>query len=317
MKRVVHFLVILCCFSCSNEDIIPSTLMNFEEVAELGAQNVHNAAGFLASKELNSLFIASREPNPETQRLGERLLRYDISDGSITADYTDITDFVTKEIHIIEDEIVVVAGQFVNTYDLSFQAVSTTVSHGLTLSRFGSVLYNGEIYIWGGDLNDVDSNKIKKWDRNSSSFLTIATLPARKAGAHGEVIGDKLYIFGGQEHWLNEPPNDLIIIYDFVDDTFETSLLPMPVFRTFTDVYKGKIFIAGQLLDNDPFTDDLDIFLAAFDPSDNSVQLIDTSLSQLNFRTIHQMAIINKDMYILYGDVGEDPGKIKLMRHKL
>lgn len=83
--------------------------MNFEELAVLEAWNVHNAAGFLGSEEHNSLFIASREANPETEMDGERLLRYDLSNGEITADFTDITDFVTKEIHIQQDEIIVLA----------------------------------------------------------------------------------------------------------------------------------------------------------------------------------------------------------------
>ena len=149
-----------------------------------------------------------------------------------------------------------------NTYDINFEKEPTTVEHGLSLSRFGSALYEGDIYIWGGDLNDQDSDKIKKWNEGSGTFETVATLPARKAGAHGEVIDDKLYIFGGQEHWILEPPNDVIFIYDFNTGVTETANLPQEVFRTFTDVYEGKIFIAGQLLDQDSLTQDLDIFFA-------------------------------------------------------
>ncbi len=318
MKKLTSILLLALCFlSCSKDDIIPSSLMDFEVVAVLEAWNIHNAAGFVASEELSSLFIASRENNPETEMLGEQLLRYDLNTDEVTADYTDISDFVTKEIHIQDDQIVVIAGQHINTYDIAFEKESIAVEHGLSLSRFGSAQYNGDLYIWGGDLNDIDSDKIKRWNKSSNSFETIATLPARKAGAHGEVIGDKLYIFGGQEHWLLEPPNDVIFIYDFVAETVQRASLPQPVFRTFTDVYKGKIFIAGQIIDFDPFTQDLDIFLAVFDPDDNSVKQIETSLSDERLRTIHQMAIIDNDLYVLYGDVGLEPGIIRLMRHKL
>lgn len=303
--------------SCGEEELIISDFLEFERVAILDAWNIHNAAGFLAAEDQGSLYIASREPNPETTLLGERLLRFDVKEETVTPDYLDIIDFVTKEIHIIEDDIIIVAGQHVNTYDLNFESEPTSVPHGLLLSRFGSTLYEGDIYIWGGDLNDVDSDKLKRWNTENNSFETIATLPARKAGAHGEVVDDKLYIFGGQEHWVEEPPNDLIIIYDFKNEAFETANLPFPVYRTFTDVYKEKIFIAGQIIDNDPFTEDLDIFFALFDPDDNTIKELETSLSDVDFRTIHQMAIYENDIYVLYGDVGEDPGEINLMKHTI
>ena len=318
MKGIPILSIALVVFtSCKDDDFVTPNLLEFEEVAVLDAWNIHNAAGFLASEEMNSLFIASREPNPESQMLGERLLRYNVEDGTTEADFTDVTDFVTKEIHIIGDEIIVVGGQFINTYSIAFDTEPRTVEHGLFLSRFGSALYNGDIYIWGGDLNDVDSDKLKRWDRGSNTFVDVATLPARKAGAHGEVIGDKLYIFGGQEHWILEPPNDVVFVYDFVDDSFETLTLPVPVFRTFTEVYQDRIFIAGQIADNDPSTQDLDIFFAVFDPNNNTFEEIETSLSDRFFRTIHQMTIIGNDIYVLYGDATENLGTIELLKHTL
>ena len=49
--------------------------MDFELVEIFEAYNVHNAGGFIASEELNSLFVASREPNPDTERLGDALIK--------------------------------------------------------------------------------------------------------------------------------------------------------------------------------------------------------------------------------------------------
>ncbi len=139
-------------------------------------------------------------------------------------------------------------------------------------------------------------DKIKRWNKTSNIFQTIATLPAKKAGAHREVVGNKLYIFGGQQHWLPEPPNDVIFIHDFVEGIVETTNLPEPVFRAFPDVYKGKIFIAGQLIDADPFTQDFDIFLAIFIRMIILFIKLETTLSDECLRAIHQMAIVKNDL---------------------
>ena len=81
----------------------------------------------------------------------------------------------------------------------------------------------------------------------TSSYDIIATMPNAKTWASGEIVNNKLYIFGGQAEWLNTRAQSSIFIYDFADESFTTLELPEIISRSFTAVHGDKILVAGLI----------------------------------------------------------------------
>ncbi len=307
MKHLVYLILPVLLISCSKDDEIAiPTYLEFQELTTIEGQNLSIASGFLGSEEHNSLFIALRENNPDSDiENSERVVRYDLQTGKQHSVYFDQTDFVTKQLHIIEDELVVVGGQFINTYPISLDREPRSVAHGKALSRFGSVDYKGKIYIWGGDLLGLDSDIIYEWDNSTNELEWYGFLPTPKTWAHGEVVGDWLYIFGGQEEFSQTPPNDIIYIFDIPDTVVATMHLPRAVNRTWTARHDELIYVGGHVNDNEFDAADNNIFFGVFNTRELSFKEVDISLSDAGLNTIYQMTTIGKQMFVLYG-VQED-----------
>lgn len=283
--------------------------LTFIEVAQISGIGMTTAPGFTGSRLLNALYFAHRAPNQAAGVFEENVLRYDIVGRRVERIAHAGSDFVTKQLHIVDNTLKVVAGSYLNTYATDLQTEPQVVLHGASLSRFGSAQLGNEIYIVGGDLNAIDSDKIKKWNPTNQRFETIAIMPSPKHWADAEIVDGKMYIFGGQEELFNGIPNNLVYIYDFKQETFETLTLPVSVFRTYSARHENLIFIGGQVADTDRNTTDLDIFLAALDTRDNSIRTIETSLSDEGWFTIHQLAVVEDKLYVVYGDaVNSDDG---------
>lgn len=276
--------------------------LSFFELTRFSGVGMSDAPGFVASKSTNSLYFAHRTPNPREAQFEERILKYSIGDNRWDLFAHASSDFVTKQLHIIGNKLQVVTGLFVNDYPLDILSTPTVVAHGNSLSRFGSAVLNDEIYIVGGDLNLVDSDKIKRWNASAANFETIAQLPAPKNWADAEIVDNRLYVFGGQETLFDGLENNLIYIYDFDTQDVEILELPVSVFRTYAARYEHLIYIGGQLTDDDPLTLDQDILLGSFNTENHEFVTIKTNLSDEGWNTIHQLTILHDRLYVIYGD---------------
>jgi hypothetical protein len=267
--------------------------------------------GFVISEDEKRIFIVNRETNPQNGVSSERVLEYKVTTGTKNAHFFDNLDFISKSAHLINNELVVVGGSYINVYNLSFDLAPDTASHALALTRFGSATYNGALFIWGGDLNMIESDLIREWSFQENVFTTIAQMPTPKTWADGEVVDNKLYIFGGQPEFQDTPPSDIVYILDLDNLTFRTITIQFAFSRTFTAAFGSRILIAGHLGNDENIISKIGVF-----------DTVDDSFTELTFSAlgkkgnIHQMYIAGNNLYILFGDEGDvDP--LTLMKSSL
>ncbi|MEM9324743.1 MAG: kelch repeat-containing protein [Bacteroidota bacterium] len=291
--------------SCRDDDDTEPQVnadLTFESILTFEGTALNQATGFLASPEQNALYIAHRETNPNTGSSSERVIRYDLATGGANSSFFDVEDFITKRLHIIGDSLYVIGGSFINIYPLDLATRPLNVVHGLQITRFGSAVYQGDIYVWGGDIDEVNSDKIYVWDTATGLFEPIGQLPTSKTWAMGEIISGKLYIFGGRREFSDDIAENVVFIHDLNTNQTISSELPNPVARTFTSVHRSTIFLAGQTLDTNPSSEDLDIYFGVYNPVVQRFNRLETSLDDEGWNSINGMTIMNSKIYVLYGN---------------
>ncbi len=291
--------------SCKNDDdatepVVDADLI-FEPLLVLEGTALNQATGFIASEEENALYFAHRETNPTTRFSSEKIIRFDLETQEVKFRYFDREDFITKRMHLLDDSLYVIGGSFVNIYPLDLERPKNIV-HGLQITRFGSAVYQNEVYIWGGDIEETNSDKVYRWNKQTEVFDEIGQLPTAKTWALGEIIGGKLFIFGGRREFTDERGENVVFIHDLSSNTTVTSQLPQPVARTFTSLHRSSIFLSGQTIDADPSSEDLDIYFGVFNPSLLTFFELRPSLSDEGWNSITAMTIMNSQIYVLYGN---------------
>ncbi len=282
---------------------IPANL-EFQELTPITGYNFHQAIGFEGSPELQSLFLANRQIDTTVGIQYEHLFRYDLLNNSMAELYNPIVDYISKELQIINTQPIVIGSQYVSTYEFDLAGPPVVVAHTLRLSRHGSAQMNGEIYVYGGDLNGVDSDKIRKWNAATNTWEYVASLPTPKSYAGGEIVKGKLYVFGGQQEFSGTLQEDIIYVYSFADDTFATYYLPTALYRTYTAKVGELIYLAGHI--NPTGFDNTDLFFGVFDTRDNTFTEININLSDAEANSIWAMTAIGNNLYVVYGDPVND-----------
>jgi len=287
---------------------IPQSL-EFAPIKDISGHNFTQSIGFQGSESMQSLFLANRERDPISGIDIEKMSRYDLLTQESTSIFNSVLDFITKEIQIIDNQPIIIGAQFISTYQADLINNPAVVTHGKRFTRHGTAQMDGEIYVYGGDLNGIESNLIRKWDFASQSFTTIATMPTAKSYAGGEIVNGKLYVFGGQKEFLNTLRDDIIYIYSIAENSFETLNLPEPLFRSFTAQVGSLIYVAGHIIDPTGF-DSTDIFFGVFDTTDNSFTEIEFNLSDAGTGSIWALTAVGNDLYVVYGDPVIDVSEI-------
>lgn len=291
-------------------DIVIPTALEFNELTEIKGYSFTQAIGFQGSDNLQALFIANRQINHPDLNQHERVFRYDLLFNTTSEIYDAELDYISKEIQIINDQINVVGGQYLRIYQPDLNAQPQVVLHEQIFSRHGSAQMAGDIYAYGGDLNSVDSDKIWKWDVANERFVQIAIMPTAKSYAGGEIINDKLYVFGGQKEFQGTLHDDIIYIYSFSEDSFETLHLPEALYQSFTAQVGELIYVAGHY--NPSFNDITDIFFGVFNTLDNSFTEINIDLSDVQGASIWALTAVGNDLYVIYGDPLNDIDELSL-----
>jgi hypothetical protein len=318
MSKLFKWAFILLLIACTEVDgpVVPNYL-EFEEIDELVEPSVMEGIGMIGSSDQQHLFIAVRTTVPRTNVTSEKVIKLNTITGERKEQYNYQQDYITKQPQIIDDKLVVVGGMHITTYDQDLEDPPTVVRHGRRLSRFGSAVYENDIIVWGGDLDETHSDKILIWDEDKGEFDRIARMPGPKSWAEGAVVGGQLYIFGGQRQFLNTLPEDQVYQYDFFSGETKTFFLPDSTKRTYSASNGHLIYVAGQSIDNDLFTLDLDILFGAFDSRTEQFYPIRTNLSSDQLWTIHQMCIVGDHLYVLYGNEFQSTYHVKVMRAQL
>lgn len=298
MKHLSVFTILLVLFaSCiSDDDSTIPTHFNFESLGVLDADFLDMGSGIEGSTAENILYIAHR-----SLRHGqiERIARFNLSDNTMTERLFGRSDYVTKRIHVDGDDLVIVGGSFINTYNDRISDDPVSIEHGERLSRFGSFMYESELYIFGGDLSGEDADKIKKWNATSSVFETVATLPEPRFYTNGQVVNDHLYIFGGQQAFQGgDFGEDEIYVVDLQDYSIESLRLPEDYNRTFSATIGTNIFVAGQVWAEDDITTRVGIF----DTQNHSFREVTFNLNDTGVSSIYGLASVGNRLYAIHGD---------------
>ena len=274
------------------------------------------APGIIGSYSDNSLFIVTREDGLNNGTVSpERIIKYNFNTGTLEENLFFNSDFVSKQLHIINNQLVVIGGQFVNTYNLDLSGEPSSTTHGLGVTRMGMAVTENDAYIIGGDL-DMDGDgvteaeKIYKWDIVNQSLSYVTDLPEDRFGARSTIVNDKSYTFGGSEEWLSGNYEKTIYIYDLIDGSIPTELMTSEAEYTFVDKFQNIIYVAGQtsVFDNQNNFIGYETFLGAYNTQDNSYTEIqhDLDFSPEN-TTIYGLTIMNNKLYVIYGN-GENTG---------
>lgn len=296
---------------------IPVNGLHFNKVFTFESDGINShAPSMIGSYSNNSLFFATREDGLSNGwSLPERILKFDINTGSVQENlyyYNGDNDYVSKQLHIINNQLIVIGGKFVNTYDLDLSGDPTSTAHGLVITRFGMAVTGDNAYIIGGDMveyNDpADAEKIYKWNINDETLTYITDMPEDRFGARGTIVNDKLYVFGGNFKWYEYnigDANNTIYIYDIKTGNLTTEYMTTAVRYSCVDKFQNLIYVAGHYLVSET---DWEFIIAVYNTETNTYQEIPTNLSQEGRNVIHAMCIFNNKMFVLYGEDGEDNG---------
>jgi hypothetical protein len=296
---------------------VPATL-EFEFLSEIvgTALGLEQAAGFTGSMASNSLYFAYKAFDGATADTNpERVVRYDIDEGTFTTSNFINQDFVTKELHIINDELKVVGAQFVNTYPLDLASPPVSVPHNLTLTRYGSTVVDNNVFLFGGDLSfltgadplNTDAEKIYQHDQVTGQLNEVGVLPEQRYWAHGEIVDGKLFVFGGRQVFITEVAEDDIFIHDMTSGENQTLKLPTAMHRTFAARYGHLIYVAGQrdIPNADPALSTVETTFGVFDTHTNNFTIISNNLDFTGKKTVFGLTIVGDKLFILYGVWGE------------
>ena len=303
---------------------VPTETLSFSPAFTYPSNAVSGMSpGMTGSNSSNSIYIVTREDGMRGSESmnPERVSKFDLENGNLTDQLFFQGDFVSKQLHIIDNKLKVVGGQYINTYDLGLQTNPTSVSYEgqIALSRHGSAVINDEIFIVGGSLGDTQNvgNEIYKWDDLNSSLSLETTMPEIRSGARAETVQSKLYVFGGTEEFVGQNAKNTIYIYDFETGDLSTETMPSSVHFTYTGKHENLIIVGGQIK---TFTDDADAdgnpdgfltqvdndpYLGVYNTLNNEFTELSTNLTSSENETIHSMTVINGKIYILYGQQEE------------
>ncbi len=305
----------------NTEDIIPDpiietpieetptllTSLSFEETYVFEANLLggpHIGMTNLTSE--NSLFISSRENEPSGNTTEEEVFKLNIDTNQLIRKNTSPGGFITKQLKIINDQLVSIGGTELKIYDLNLQNDPSSIEYqnNFTLSKFGVASDDTNTYIIGGyrvDTPTRENTKIHKLNINSGEvFEEIIDTPETMVGASGAVLNNKLYVFGGAifEN-LTEGTNKIYIYPLDNSQNYEELSMSVTADVTFVQKYGDIILIAGH---KGLYVGEKTSFVGKFDTTTNIFEEIDTNLdSEGGTKAIHQMIVKDDKIFILHG----------------
>jgi len=305
----------------NTEDIIPDpiietpteetttllTSLSFEEsyIFEtnlLGGPHI----GMTNSTSENTLFISSRENEPSGNTTEEEVFKLNLDTNQLIRKNTSPGGFITKQLKIINDQLVSIGGTELKIYDLNLQNEPSSIEYqnNFTLSKYGVASDDTNTYIIGGyrvDTPTRENTKIHKLNINSGElFEEIIETPETMVGASGAVLNNKLYVFGGASYEnLTEGTNKIYIYHLDNSGIFGELSMSVTADVTFVQKYGDIILIAGH---KGLYVGERTSFIGTFNTATNVFQEIDTNLnSEGGEKAIHQMIVKDDKIFVLYG----------------
>ena len=298
------------------EDIIPEpqeeasepiTSLSFEETYAFEANLLGGPhIGMTNSTSENSLFISCSENEPSGNTTEEEVFKLNLDTNQLVRKNTSPGGFITKQLKIINDQLVSIGGTELKIYDLNLQNEPSSIEYqnNFTLSKYGVASDDTNTYIIGGyrvDTPTRENKKIHKLNINSGEvFEEIIDTPETMVGASGNVSNDKLYVFGGAifEN-LTEGTNKIYIYPLDNSQNYEELSMSVTADVTFVQKYGDIILIAGY---KGLYVGEKTSFVGKFDTTTNIFEEIETNLdSEGGTKAIHQMIVKDYKIFILHG----------------
>ena len=283
------------------------TSLSFEETYTFEANLLGGPhIGMTNSTSENTLFISSRENEPSGNTTEEEVFKLNLDTNQLIRKNTSPGGFITKQLKIINDQLVSIGGTELKIYDLNLQNEPSSIEYqnNFTLSKYGVASDDTNTYIIGGyrvDTPTRENTKIHKLNINSGElFEEIIETPETMVGASGAVLNNKLYVFGGATYENPTEGTNKIYIYH-LDNSGIFGELSMSVTAdvTFVQKYGDIILIAGH---KGLYVGERTSFIGTFNTATNVFQEIDTNLnSEGGEKAIHQMIVKDDKIFILYG----------------
>ena len=294
-----------------------------------------SSPGMIGSDSANSFFFENREfglrfdnPDNPLEIPPERVIKFNLDDLSqeefVNYDFDD-SDFASKQLHIVNNQLISIGSQKISAYDYDLSDPSTFFYNNLiseeygtkiNYTRFGMAVQDNAVYIIGGAFADdpeggsffdiEETKKIYKWDIDTQTLSLFATLPETRYGARGTIVNDKMYIFGGSKSWTELSPQSTIYIVDMNNpNSIQTLDMGAELRFSFVQKYENLIFVGGYKILTDP--SGKESTLGVFNTENNSFNELSHNLTNPNGEhAIHQMAVFNGKLYLLYGDSNEN-----------
>lgn len=198
----------------------------------------------------------------------------------------DETDFWTTKtpmnhvhnggfVEAINGKLYVVGGSFtssVEEYDPITNVWTDKASIPTNYGPLNSGVINDKLYVLGGcQFNDcrIGANSLlHEYDPSTNSWAVKASMPTPRFGMATGVIGDKMYVAGGEQACGPCTPITVFEVYNATTDSW-SALAPLPeaLSRCSGGVINGKFYIVGGFyLANGSITDKL----YEYDPASNS-----------------------------------------------
>jgi len=293
------------------------TNLSFEETYAFEANLLGGPhIGMTHSTSENSLFISCRENEPSGGTTEEEVFKLNLDTNQLIRKNTSPGGFITKQLKIINDQLVSIGGTELKIYDLNIVNEPSSRSYYdmypnspyFTLSKFGIATDNGDTYIIGGyrvDSSTKENKKVHKLNINSVElFEEIIDTPETMVGASGAISNNKLYVFGGATYENFTEGTNKIYIYPLDNSqNYEEFSMTVSADVTYVQKYGEIILIAGH---KGLYEGEITSFVGTFDTATNVFQEIDTNLnSEGGVKAIHQMIIKDDKIFILYGHRGD------------
>ena len=298
----------------------PSSTLSFSQLTTVQDNHMYGEAnvGITGSYVDNSLYIANRSQIYVSGNHIHNTRKLNIDTNEMTTNVFEIQDFYTKRAHVINNELLVFGGSYIYKYDLNLSADPTLVEHGLGgigISRFGSASVNDDIYIVGGDLDELESDRIIKYNQVSGTISDVGLLPGPKTHAGAEIVDDKLYVFSGRQQFAaNETVETTSYIYDLTTGASSSFDVPRPMMNTYASRFQNLIFVCGDVWEDnngDGNVDNFEIEIGVYDTSTNTYSQLEHDIDDSDaFSLVTAMTVFNGKMYVIYGDPTQpsDPG---------
>jgi hypothetical protein len=298
------------------EDPVLITSLSFEEaytfeINLLGGPHI----GMISSTSENSLFISCRENEPSSNNSEEEVFKLNLDTNQLIRKNTSPGGFITKQLSIVNDQLLSIGGTELKTYDLNIVNEPSSRSYwginanspNFTLSKFGIATDNGDTYIIGGyrvDTSTKENKKIHKLNMSSVElFEEIIDTPETMIGASGAVSNNKLYVFGGATYENFTEGTNKIYIYPLDNSqNYEEFSMTVSADVTYVQKYREIILIAGQ---KGLYGGERTSFVGIFDTNTNIFKEIETNLdTEGGLKAIYQMIVKDDKVFILFGRPG-------------